>query len=139
MEMITYTESWQEPLVDLWQQCGLTRPWNDPIKDIQRKLTDTMGQLVLMVDDDKLIGSVMVGFDGHRGSVFYLAVLPDYQARGCGKQLMQYCEDYLLQLGCPKLNLCVRDTNVKVLDFYQALGYEPEPVTLMGKRLIADN
>ena len=139
MEIITYTESWQDALVDLWQQCGLTRPWNDPVKDIQRKLTDTMGQLALLVDGDTLVGSVMVGFDGHRGSVFYLAVLPEYQSSGCGKLLMQYCEDYLLQLGCPKLNLCVRDTNVKVLDFYKSLGYEPDPVVLMGKRLIPDN
>lgn len=139
MKIVTYTDAWQQDLIDLWQACGLTRPWNDPAKDIQRKLTDNMGQLALMLDGDKLVASVMVGFDGHRGSVFYLAVLPAYQGRGCGKQLMQYCEEYLLQLGCPKLNLCVRDTNVKVLEFYQALGYEPDPVVLMGKRLIPDN
>jgi ribosomal protein S18 acetylase RimI-like enzyme len=138
MQFIDYQESWQDAVIDLWQECGLTRPWNDPVADILRKQSDQLGKFVLLVDESDLVASMMIGYDGHRGSVNYLAVLPKYQTQGIGRKMMAYCEDYLTQLGCPKINICVRDSNVKVLDFYQELGYQPDPVVLLGKRLIAD-
>ena len=82
---------------------------------------------------------MMIGYDGHRGSVNYLAVLPSYQNQGVGRKMMTYCEDYLTQLGCPKINICVRDSNIKVLEFYKVLGYKLDPVVILGKRLIADD
>ena len=139
MQIIDYNDSWQSALVSLWETCELTRPWNNPLQDILRKQTDQLGKFVLLVDGDKLLASMMIGYDGHRGSVNYLAVLPDYQGQGVGRQLMAYCEDYLAQIGCPKVNICVRDTNIKVLDFYKALGYTPDPVLVLSKRLLADN
>jgi len=139
MQIIDYNDSWQPALVSLWQACKLTRPWNDPLQDILRKQTDQLGKFVLLVDKDTLVASMMIGYDGHRGSVNYLAVLPGYQGQGAGRQLMAYCEDYLTQIGCPKVNICVRDTNIKVLDFYATLGYTPDPVLVLSKRLLADN
>ena len=139
MQFIDYQESWQDAVIDLWQECGLTRPWNDPVADILRKQSDQLGKFVLLVDESDLVASMMIGYDGHRGSVNYLAVLPKYQTQGIGRKMMAYCEDYLTQLGCPKINICVRDSNINVLDFYQELGYQPDPVVLLGKRLIADD
>ena len=142
-KIITYQAQWEAAMIKLWQDCDLTRPWNDPHKDIARKLADKNGQFLLLVDeekpqDQKLIGSVMVGFDGHRGSINYLAIAPNCQSTGNGAMLMDYCEQWLLEQGCPKINLCVRDTNIDVLAFYKHRGYAPEPVVLMGKRLIED-
>ena len=126
-------------LVALWQACDLVKPWNDPIKDINRKLKDCVGGLFVIHDESKLIGSVMVGYDGHRGSVYYLAVHPHYQAQGLGCLLMNHCETFLLALECPKINLFVRDTNVAVLEFYGNRGYALDASKTLGKRLIADD
>jgi len=139
MHFIDYQESWQDAVIELWKECGLTRPWNDPAADILRKQSDQLGKFVLLIDSTDLVASMMIGYDGHRGSVNYLAVLPNYQNQGIGRKMMAYCEEYLTQLSCPKINICVRDSNVKVLDFYQVLGYQPDPVVLLGKRLIADD
>jgi len=108
-------------LVLLWQECGLTRPWNDPQKDIERKLKDPVGGLFVVHDKGVLVASVMLGYDGHRGSVYYLAVHPTYQGHGLGRLLMEYCETFLLALECPKINLYVRESNLPVLDFYDHL------------------
>ena len=139
MHFIDYQEGWQQAVIELWQKCELTRPWNDPITDIVRKQSDQLGKFVLLIDGKDLVASMMIGYDGHRGSVNYLAVLPSYQNQGVGRKMMTYCEDYLTQLGCPKINICVRDSNIKVLEFYKVLGYEPDPVVILGKRLIADD
>ena len=139
MHFIDYQEDWQEAVMDLWQECQLTRPWNDPVIDIVRKQSDQLGKFVLLINGKDLVASMMIGYDGHRGSVNYLAVLPSYQNQGVGRKMMTYCEDYLTQLGCPTINICVRDSNIKVLEFYKVLGYEPDPVVILGKRLIADD
>lgn len=122
----------------LWQRCELTRPWNDPHKDIQRKLT-TQPELFLVGErDGRLVASVMAGFDGHRGWVNYLAVDPEQRGQGLGRMLMEQVERSLVELGCPKLNLQVRAGNQAVLAFYERLGYQVEPLISLGKRLIAD-
>jgi len=90
-------------------------------------------------DKESVVASVMLGYDGHRGSVYYLAVHPAYQGRGLGRLLMAYCEAFLLALECPKINLYVRDSNLKVLEFYDHLGYAIDPSMVLGKRLIADH
>jgi len=124
--------------VALWQACGLTRPWNDPYKDIQRKLAEEPDLFVLAVQDAQVIGSVMAGYDGHRGWIYYLAVLPQYQSLGLGRQLLQHAEEGLHALGCPKVQLMIRQDNSVVQAFYRTLGYEPAEVQVLGKRLIAD-
>ncbi len=128
-----------DALVLLWQECGLTKHWNDPHKDIERKLKDPVGGLFVVRDQESLVASVMLGYDGHRGSVYYLAVHPSYQGRGLGRLLMAYCDTFLLALECPKINLYVRDSNLKVLGFYDHLDYVVDPSVVLGRRLIADH
>ncbi|MGQ7957408.1 GNAT family acetyltransferase [Pseudomonas sp. SP16.1] len=126
-------------VIDLWQRCELTRPWNDPQQDIRRKL-GVQPELFLVGEvDGQLVASAMAGFDGHRGWVNYLAVCPTQRRRGLGRQLMTAVEQRLEALGCPKLNLQVRDGNQAVLAFYERLGYRIEPLVSLGKRLIADD
>lgn len=127
-----------DQIVALWQVCGLIRPWNDPYKDIQRKLDEDPSLFRVAVCDTQVIGSVMAGFDGHRGWIYYLAVLPQYQSRGLGKRLVQDAEERLCAIGCPKIQLMIRQENNAVNAFYQTLGYEPADVLVLGKRLIAD-
>jgi ribosomal protein S18 acetylase RimI-like enzyme len=125
-------------LVALWASCDLLRPWNDPDHDVDRKLgQDPRGLLVLEVGS-LLVGAIMVGYDGHRGWVNYLAVHPDYRRRGYGERLMAAAERYLDELGCPKVSLQIRRSNQAVIDFYQRLGYSVDDVVSMGKRLIED-
>lgn len=136
--IVSFEERFRAPVIALWEKCGLVRPWNDPDKDIDRKLTDRNGAFFLLLQADKLIGSVMVSYDGHRGSIYYLSIDPDLQAGGLGKQLMAHCEAYLTDLGCPKINLFVRRGNEQVMGFYESLGYAEEMAVPMGKRLIPD-
>jgi ribosomal protein S18 acetylase RimI-like enzyme len=125
-------------VVALWRAAGLTRPWNDPHRDIARKLT-VQPELFLVGElDGELIAAAMAGYDGHRGSVYYLAVSPAHQRRGHARALMAEIERRLEALGCPKLNLMVRQDNRGVLEFYARLGYEEAAVVTLGKRLIAD-
>jgi len=125
-------------VIALWKKCGLVRAWNDPDKDIDRCLSNGSSTLFVLLDGDMVIGSVMTGYDGHRGAVYYLSVDPDRQSGGYGKQLMAHCEAYLTSLGCPKINLFVRKGNEPVQAFYRGLGYEEETSAAFGKRLIPD-
>ncbi|HIQ44219.1 GNAT family acetyltransferase [Ectopseudomonas khazarica] len=126
-------------VVDLWQRCDLTRPWNDPYKDIQRKL-QVQPELFLVGEiDGTLVASAMAGYEGHRGWVNYLAVCPQQRQRGLARQLMAHIEKLLLAMGCPKLSLQVRDTNAAALAFYERLGYQVDASVSLGKRLIADD
>lgn len=126
-------------VVDLWQRCDLTRPWNDPYKDIQRKL-QVQPELFLVGEiDGTLVASAMAGYEGHRGWVNYLAVCPQQRQRGLARQLMAHIEKLLLAMGCPKLSLQVRDTNAAALAFYERLGYQIDASVSLGKRLIADD
>ena len=129
-------------LVALWRRCELTRPWNDPDRDIDRKLAvDADLLLVAELADDPdrtIIGAVLAGYDGHRGSINYLAVDPALQGAGHGRALVRACEQRLEAMGCPKVNLLVRTTNAGVAAFYRSLGYEVDDVVALGKRLIPD-
>lgn len=125
-------------VVALWKACGLTRSWNDPDKDIARKLSVQPELFFIGELEGKLVATAMAGYDGHRGSVFYLAVSPAYQRRGFGKLMMQHIEKELESVGCPKLSIIVRSSNEKVLSFYRTLGYTADDVISTGKRLIPD-
>lgn len=127
-----------EAVVALWEACGLTRPWNDPYRDIERKLSEDPSLLIVGEVGGRVVGSVMAGFDGHRGWVYYLAVSPDHRGAGRGRALMAAAEALLLERGCPKVNLMVRASNDEVLAFYEALGYESQDVVTLGKRLVSD-
>ena len=133
--------------VALWGACGLLRPWNDPHKDIARKLLVQPELFLVAVASgagagaepaECLVGTVMAGYDGHRGWVYYLAVDPSWQGQGVGRRLMQRVEADLLALGCPKINLMVRSENTAVLDFYAHLGFSADASASLGKRLIPD-
>jgi len=138
MQLRPYRPTDESAVVDLWKACGLTRPWNDPHKDIARKLT-TQPELFRVGDvDGRLVATAMIGYDGHRGWVYYLAVHPEFQGRGYGRMLMAHAETLLIERGCPKINLLVRDTNDAVLAFYDRLGYGRDAAVSLGKRLIPD-
>lgn len=122
----------------LWDLCSLTRPWNDPSKDIARKLQVQPGWFLVGVLGEQIIATIMIGYDGHRGSVNYLAVDPGHRRKGLGKTLMAEAERLLREAGCPKLNLLVRSDNVDVKAFYERLGFKEDAVVNLGKRLIAD-
>ena len=128
----------EEALVSLWNMCKLSVPWNNPYKDIVRKLKVQADLFLVGYLEDKLIASVMAGYDGHRGWINYFAVHPDFQARGYGKQLMDNVENGLRELGCPKINLQIREENDKVFTYYQKLGFVEEKRINMGKRLEDD-
>ena len=133
-----FKEGDEEALVSLWNICKLTVPWNNPYKDIARKIKVQAELFLVGSLEDTLIGSVMAGYDGHRGCINYFAVHPDFQARGYGKQLMDNVEYGLRELGCPKINLQIREGNDKVLSYYQKLGFVEEKRINMSKRLEDD-
>lgn len=139
-----FTPADTEAVVAVWESCGLVRPWNDPRRDIARKLT-VQPELFLVATDapvgsdrPAVVAAAMAGFDGHRGWVNYLAVRPDLQGSGLGRAFMAEFERLLTDLGCPKLNLQVRAGNERVIGFYESLGYTDDRTVSMGKRLIPD-
>jgi ribosomal protein S18 acetylase RimI-like enzyme len=125
-------------VIALWERCGLTRPWNDPRKDIRRKLEVRPDLFLVGVLDGRVVASVMAGYEGHRGWINYLAVLPEHQRKGFGRVMMAEAERRLCDAGCPKINLQVRSTNTAVIEFYRRLGYGVDDVVSMGKRLVHD-
>ncbi|SFS01725.1 Ribosomal protein S18 acetylase RimI [Microbacterium sp. cf046] len=127
-----------ESVIALWQATGLTRSWNNPHLDIQRKLTVQPELFLVAVDADEIVGTVMAGYDGHRGWLYYLAADPMRRGQGIGRKLVGAAEELLLELGCPKVQLMVRPDNDDVLGFYDSLGYERFSTTTTGKRLVVD-
>jgi len=123
-------------VISLWQICDLTRPWNDPDRDIAFARSGPASDLLVMADDKTVLASVMVGHDGHRGIVYYVATHPDYQRKGLGAAAMRAAESWLTQRGVWKLNLLVRAENEAVRSFYEKLGYEVEPRLCMARRLL---
>lgn len=124
------------PLIALWQVCDLTRPWNDPKKDIAFARRKPESDVLVGELDGDLVASVMVGHDGHRGIVYYVAVAPQCQGKGFGHAIMREAEEWLRQRDVWKLNLLIRQGNEKVQAFYESLGYEIEPRLCMARKLI---
>lgn len=123
----------RDAVVALWRACGLTRPWNDPDADFDLALASA-GSTVLICGDP-VTASIMTGFDGHRGWVYYLAVDPTQRRSGLGRALMQAAEGWLAERGAPKIQLMVRSDNAEAMSFYAALGLETQSVAVLGRRL----
>ena len=138
VEIRAYRASDEEAVIRLWQDCGLVVPWNDPHKDIQRKLRVQADLFLVGFVEDRLVATIMAGYDGHRGWINYLAVAPDLRRNGIGRRMVEQVELRLRALGCPKINLQVRTSNVDVVSFYEAIGYAIDDVIGMGKRLEVD-
>jgi len=138
MEIRPFEQRDADQVVALWHQCGLTRDWNDPRLDIERKLT-TQPELFLVGElDNRVMATAMAGYDGHRGWVNYLAVAAEQRGQGHGRRLMAEVERLLEDRGCPKLNIQVRAENTTAIGFYRSIGYLEDASISLGKRLIAD-
>ena len=138
MEIRAYRPSDQAAVIELWRTAGLVRPWNDPEKDIRRKLQIQPEMFLVGVVDDAIVATVMAGYEGHRGWVNYLAVAPAHRKGGLGRAIMDAAEHLLSKAGCPKINLQVRGENRSAIAFYRELGYEEDDVVSLGKRLVHD-
>ncbi len=138
MEIIEYREKDAEAVIELWFKCQLVVPSNNPQKDIERKLHKDRDLFLVGILEEKIIASVMGGYEGHRGWINYLAVDPDQRRKGYGRRIMAEVERRIRIKGCPKINLQVRESNHAVIKFYQSLGYVDDAVIGLGKRLEAD-
>ena len=122
-------------VVALWQRCGLTRPWNDPQADIALARRGPNAAVLLGRDGDAVVASVLVGHDGHRGWVYYVAVDPQHRKKGSGRAIMAAAEDWLRERGILKLLLMVRPENTQVQAFYETLDYDEQERIVYGKWL----
>ncbi len=138
MKVRAFEEADGEAVIALWERAGLLRPWNDPRKDIARKLHVQRDLFLVGTEDERVVGSVMAGYDGHRGWVNYLAVDPDRRRAGLGRALMAEAEGRLRALGCPKINLQIRRDNPDAIAFYARLGFSEDASVSLGKRLEVD-
>lgn len=121
--------------VALWQAAGLTRPWNDPHADIAAALACATATILAAHDEGGLAATVMAGFDGHRGWLYYLAVADRRRGQGLGRAMVAAAETWLAAQGAPKVQLMIRADNAAARGFYDRLGYEAGDVRVMGKRL----
>ena len=135
----TYRDDDESAMIELWRECGLVVPWNNPLTDIARKKADSPELFFTGRIDGRLVASCMAGYDGHRGWIYFLAVANCEQRKGFAAQLVAHVEAQLIELGCPKLELMVRDANHEVIAFYQAIGFNLDPVRVLSKRLQQDD
>ena len=133
-----FKESDEDAVIALWARCGLLRPWNDPRKDIARKLGVQRELFLVGVEAGRIVAAAMAGYEGHRGWINYLAVDPDRRRSGCGRALMLEAERRLRELGCPKINVQIRRDNLEAIAFYSRLGFKEDEVVSYGKRLERD-
>ena len=122
-------------VVALWERCGLTRPWNDPAADIALARKGANSTILIGREDDKIVASAMVGHEGHRGWVYYVAVDPNRRGQGLGRTIMNAAEDWLRAAGIAKLQLLVRRENAPANAFYQSLGFEESTSVMFQKWL----
>jgi ribosomal protein S18 acetylase RimI-like enzyme len=115
----------EETVIALWHACGLTRPWNDPARDLAFARAKPNSDVLVGLAEDRIVASAMVGHDGHRGTMYYVSVDPARQGRGWGRQMVAAAEAWLTARGVWKANLLVRKGNEGVLGFYESLGYGP--------------
>jgi ribosomal protein S18 acetylase RimI-like enzyme len=134
-----FADADETAVIALWRRAGLTRPWNDPGTDVARKRRVQPELFLVAVEDEVVVGTVMAGYEGHRGWVNYLAVEPSSRRRGIGRALMAAAEAGLVALGCPKLSVQVRADNPAAVAFYERLGFGRDQVVSLGKRLERDD
>jgi ribosomal protein S18 acetylase RimI-like enzyme len=124
-----------DALVDLWTRCELTRPWNDPRADIALARKSPSSAILVARLDGRIVASVMVGHDGHRGWAYYVAVDPDKQKLGLGRRMMEAAEQWLRERNIEKIMLMVRPGNERVAAFYESLGYDEQKRVIYAKWL----
>ena len=134
-EIVEFDQRFQDDVIDLWKRCNLVTPQNDPARDIRKKLDFQPELFFAGLLDQRVIGSIMVGYEGHRGWINYLAVTPEHQRHGYGKKLVQKAIEELKKIGCQKINLQVRRNNTKGVNFYKHLGFKEDDVISLGMRL----
>lgn len=139
MDIRTFRTEDEQVVVSLWERCELIRPWNDPRKDIRRKLQVRDDLFLVGILAGEVVATVMAGYEGHRGWVNYLAVAPEHQRAGLARLMMIEVEHRLRASGCPKINLQIRADNVDAIGFYRTIGYTLDDVVSMGKRLENDD
>ena len=139
MTIRTFNPKDETAVIELWRRCNLLRPPNNPHKDIARKMKVRPDLFLVGLLDDRIIASVMAGYDGHRGWLYYVGVDPAFWRRGCGREIIAHAEDLLRKSGCCKINLQVRASNKDVIEFYRSVGYATDDVLSMGKRLEHDS
>jgi ribosomal protein S18 acetylase RimI-like enzyme len=137
-EIRPFEQADEAQVISLWQECDLQRTWNNPHLDIARKQVVSDGLFLVAEIDGVVVGTLMAGYEGHRGSINYVGVLPGNRKMGIGRALMSEAERLLAERGCPKINLQVRTDNLEAVEFYRRLGYETFDIVNMGKRLIPD-
>jgi ribosomal protein S18 acetylase RimI-like enzyme len=125
-------------VIELWRRCDLLRPWNDPHKDIARKIKVRPDLFLVGELDGAIVATAMAGYDGHRGWINYLGVDPDHRRAGLARQIMSEAERLLRKEGCSKINLQVRSSNAQAIEFYRQIGFAIDDVVSMGKRLESD-
>lgn len=138
IEIRPFQPSDSSAVVQLWRDGDLVVPWNDPNRDIRRKLAVQPELFLVGVLAGEIVASVMAGYDGHRGWINYLAVAPHFRRRGIGRSMVKKAEARLREMGCPKINIQIRTGNTQVIEFYQRLGFKPDDVVSMGMRLESD-
>jgi ribosomal protein S18 acetylase RimI-like enzyme len=138
MEIRLFQPSDGSAVVQLWKDCNIVVPWNDPHRDIRRKLAVQPELFLVGVLSGEIVASVMAGYDGHRGWLNYLAVAPRFRRRGIGRRIVKEAEARLREMGCPKINIQIRTGNTQVIEFYQRIGFKPDDVVSMGMRLESD-
>lgn len=138
MKVRQYLPDDEKAVIELWRKCDLIKPWNNPKRDIERKLKVDPELFLVGLVDNQIVATVIGGYEGHRGWVYYLAVDPTYQRRGLGRQIMGVVEKKILAMGCPKINLQVRANNAAAVRFYENIGYKTEDIINMGRRLVED-
>lgn len=122
-------------VVALWRRCGLTTDYNDPAADFRFALSGPASTVLIAVAAERVVGSVLVGHDGHRGWIYYVATDPGHRERGVGRCIVSAAEDWLRSRGVSKVHLMVRESNAQVTGFYERLGFEPMPRIAMSKWL----
>lgn len=130
-----YLPSDEETVIALWRLCNLVVPQNDPANDIRKKQKVQPELFLVGLIRDKIVATIMAGYEGHRGWINYLAVVPERRQKGIGKTMVKEAEKRLKKLGCPKINLQIRSSNKDVIKFYKRIGFSTDDVISMGKRL----
>ena len=138
MKIRTFNKTDSNAVIQLWIDCNLVVPQNNPVRDIERKMKVNSEWFLVGELEGKIMASCMAGYDGHRGWIYYLAVAPQFQKHGYARQMMEHVEKLLKAAGCPKINLQVRETNQKVIKFYESIGFADDEVVSFGKRLETD-
>ena len=138
MNIRAYRPEDEKTVIQLWIHCGLIVPHNNPIRDIERKSTVNPEWFLVGENEGKIIASCMAGYEGHRGWINYLAVAPSEQRKGYATEIVIEAEKLLRSAGCPKINLQVRTSNKKVIEFYKSIAFKIDDVVSMGKRMEPD-